>query len=75
MCCNVACAMAGTREMIEEFCKDYGVDEGEVTDDKRFTFRASSALAPRQSADDARNETYHEGLTMDSAKKILRELK
>src|ERR1700741_2442775 len=26
VCCNVACAMAGGREMVAEFCKDHGVE-------------------------------------------------
>jgi NADH-quinone oxidoreductase subunit E len=76
VCCNVACAMAGTREMIEEFCKDYGVDENEVTEDKKFTFTRVECLGACDKAPMMQvNEEYHEGLSLDSAKKILRELK
>lgn len=76
VCCNVACAMAGTRELIEEFCKDYGVDENEVTKDKKFTFTRVECLGACDKAPMMQvNEDYHEGLTVDSAKKILRELK
>ncbi len=76
VCCNVACAMAGTREMVEEFCKDYGVETGEVTSDKKFSFSRVECLGACDKAPMMQvNETYHEGLTIDSAKKILRELK
>lgn len=76
VCCNVACAMAGTRELVEEFCKDYGVDENEMTKDKKFTFSRVECLGACDKAPMMQvNETYHEGLTVDSAKKILRELK
>jgi NADH-quinone oxidoreductase subunit E len=76
VCCNVACAMAGTREMVEEFCKDYGVDENEMTKDKKFTFSRVECLGACDKAPMMQvNEDYHESLTVDSAKKILRELK
>ncbi|MCB9072111.1 MAG: NAD(P)H-dependent oxidoreductase subunit E [Bdellovibrionaceae bacterium] len=76
VCCNVACCMAGSREMIDKLCEDYGVEEGEVTSDKRFTFTRVECLGACDKAPMMQvNETYHEGLTMDSAKKILRELK
>ena len=76
VCCNVACAMAGTREMVEDFCKDYGVDENEMTKDKKFTFSRVECLGACDKAPMMQvNEDYHEGLTVDSAKKILRELK
>jgi len=76
VCCNVACAMAGTREMIEDFCKDYGVDENEMTKDKRFTFTRVECLGACDKAPMMQvNDDYYEGLTLDSAKKILREFK
>lgn len=76
VCCNVACCMAGTREMIEEFCKEYGVEENEVSKDKRFTFTRVECLGACDKAPMMQiNEDYHENLTMDSAKKILRGLK
>lgn len=75
VCCNVACAMAGTRELIEDFCKDYGVDENEMTKDKKFTFTRVECLGACDKAPMMQvNDDYHEGLTVDSAKKILREL-
>lgn len=76
VCCNVACAMAGTREMIEEFCHDYSVAENEMTKDKRFTFTRVECLGACDKAPMMQvNDKYYEGLTFDSAKKILRELK
>ena len=76
VCCNVACSMAGTREMIEEFCKEHGVHENEVTSDKRFTFTRVECLGACDKAPMMQiNEDYHESLTMDKAKQILRGLK
>jgi NADH-quinone oxidoreductase subunit E len=76
VCCNVACCMAGTRELIEEFCKEHNVAEGDVTSDKRFTFTRVECLGACDKAPMMQiNDDYYEDLTMDSAKQILRGLK
>lgn len=76
VCCNVACSMAGTREMVEDFCKEYGVEEGEVTKDKRFTFSRVECLGACDKAPMMQvNDDYHEDLTTEKAKQILRGLK
>ena len=76
VCCNVACCMAGTREIIEEFCKEHNVAEGDVTSDKRFTFTRVECLGACDKAPMMQiNDDYYEDLTMDSAKQILRGLK
>lgn len=76
VCCNVACCMAGTREMIEEFCKEYDVEEGAITKDKRFTFTRVECLGACDKAPMMQiNDDYHEDLTMQKAKQILQGLK
>lgn len=76
VCCNVACSMAGTREMIENFCEEYGVEEGEITKDKRFSFTRVECLGACDKAPMMQvNEDYHENLSLDKAKQILRGLK
>lgn len=44
VCCNVACAMSGTREMADLFLKEFDVKEGEMTEDGRFTFTRVECL-------------------------------
>lgn len=76
VCCNVACCMAGTREMLQSFLKEYKVDQGDITKDGRFTFTQVECLGACDKAPMMQiNDDYHEGLTMDSAKKILQGLK
>lgn len=75
VCCNVACCMAGTREMIEEFVKDHKVKENEVSTDGRFTFTRVECLGACDKAPMMQiNDDYYEDLTMDKAKEILRGL-
>ncbi len=76
VCCNVACAMAGTREMTKTFLDEYGVKEGEVTEDGRFTFTKVECLGACDKAPMMQiNEDYHENLTPESARQLLKELK
>ncbi|MBY0316540.1 MAG: NAD(P)H-dependent oxidoreductase subunit E [Bdellovibrionales bacterium] len=76
VCCNVACAMAGTREMMHDFLREYGVDENEMTEDGRFTFTRVECLGACDKAPMMQiNEKYHEDLTLERAKQILKGLK
>ena len=75
VCCNVACAMAGTREMTDSFLKEYNVKEGEMTKDGRFTFTRVECLGACDKVPMMQiNEDYHEDLTLESAHQLLREL-
>lgn len=76
VCCNVACAMAGTREMLQEFLHDHDVEKDEMTKDGKFTFSAVECLGACDKAPMMQvNEKYHENLTVESVKKLLKELK
>lgn len=76
VCCNVACAMSGTREMTDELLKEFQVEEGEMTDDGKFTFSRVECLGACDKAPMMQvNEDYHENLTMGSAMKLLKDLK
>lgn len=76
VCCNVACAMAGTREIADTFLDEYGVKEGEMTSDKRFTFTRVECLGACDKAPMMQiNEDYYEDLTPESARRLLKELK
>ena len=75
VCCNVACAMSGTREMTDLFLKEFDAKEGEVTADGRFTFTRVECLGSCDTAPMMQvNDDYLENLTPQSALEKLREL-
>lgn len=75
VCCNVACAMAGSREMTNMFLEEHGVHEGEMTKDGKFTFTRVECLGACDKAPMMQiNDDYHEDLTPESARKILKGL-
>ncbi len=76
VCCNISCAMAGGRELTDKLLEKYGVHEGDVSGDGRFTISrveclGSCGTAPMMQV----NDTYYENLTEDSAVKILEAMK
>lgn len=76
VCCNVACAMAGTREITATFLDEYNVKEGEMTSDGKFTFTKVECLGACDKAPMMQiNEDYYEDLTPESARKLLKDLK
>jgi NADH-quinone oxidoreductase subunit E len=76
VCCNVACAMAGTREMIEMFTEEHNVSEGDVTSDGRFTFTRVECLGACDKAPMMQiNDDYYEDLTPESARNLLKDMK
>ncbi len=76
VCCNVACAMAGTREMTDMFLDEHKVKEGEMTEDGRFTFTRVECLGACDKAPMMQiNDDYHEDLSPESARRLLEGLK
>lgn len=76
VCCNVACCMAGTREMLKEFLKEHQVRKDEMTADGRFTFSAVECLGSCGTAPMMQiNDKYYENLTPESAQALLKGLK
>ena len=76
VCCNVACCMAGTRELFEQFLKENQASEGAVSHDGKFTFSKVECLGACDKAPMMQiNDDYYENLTPESAKEILRGLK
>lgn len=76
VCCNVACAMSGTREIADSFLEQYSVKEGEMTSDGQFTFTRVECLGACDKAPMMQiNDDYHEGLTPESARQLLKDLK
>src|SRR5690606_30746427 len=73
VCTNVACCMAGTREMLAQFLKTFQVRPGEVTGDGKFKFSAVECLGSCDTAPMMQvNDKYVENLTTESAISYLK---
>jgi NADH-quinone oxidoreductase subunit E len=75
VCTNVSCMLRGSDEVMAALREELGVPEGEVTADGRcsyihFECLGSCDTAPMMMIDDG----YHENLTPETARRIVREL-
>jgi len=75
VCTNLSCLLRGATEILEAIHEELGVEEGEVTADGRcsyvhFECLGSCDTAPMMMIDDQ----YHENLTPETARKIVRGL-
>lgn len=76
VCTNLSCQLRGSDEIMETLAKELGVGEAEVTSDGRcsyihFECLGSCDTAPMMMVDD----DYHENLTPQRVRNILRGLK
>lgn len=76
VCTNLSCQLRGSGEILETIGEELGVGEGQVTSDGRcsyvqFECLGSCDTAPMIMVDD----DYHENLTPERARQIVRELK
>ena len=76
VCTNLSCQLRGSDEIMETIHKELGVDEDEVTPDGRcsyvhFECLGSCDTAPMMMVDD----DYHENLTPNRVRQILKGLK
>ena len=75
VCTNLSCSLRGGRVLLKELEEHLGVRSGETTEDQRITLGheeclGACAYAPMMRVD----ETYHEDLDLEQAKKIVDEL-
>ncbi len=75
VCTNLSCSLRGGRSLLQQLEEHLGVRPGETTPDGRITLEheeclGACAYAPMMRVD----ETYHEDLDLEQAKKILDEL-
>jgi NADH dehydrogenase (ubiquinone) flavoprotein 2 len=75
ICSTLPCALCGSR-LVEDAIKDeLGIGVGETTDDGMFTLMKVECLGSCDTAPVVQiNEDYHEGLTPDSIREIIRML-
>jgi NADH-quinone oxidoreductase subunit E len=76
VCCNISCSMNGGREMADHLCKTFGIQDGEISKDGRYTISRVECLGACDKAPMMQvNEKYFEGLNNDKAVEVLRGLK
>ena len=75
VCTNLSCSLRGGRALLRELEEHLGVHPGETTADQRITLGHEECLGACAYAPVMRvDETYHEDLDLEQAKKILDEL-
>lgn len=76
VCTNVSCMLRGSDEIMATLGDELGVSEGEVTSDGRCSFIHFECLGSCDTAPMMMiNDRYHENLTPDEARRVVRELK
>ena len=75
LCMGTVCHQKGAPEILDTICKKYEVEPGGTTSDRLFTLMGANcvgacSLAPVMIVD----ETYHDGVTPESALEILGKL-
>ena len=75
VCTNLSCSLRGARALLRELEGHLGVRSGETTADQRITLAHEECLGACAYAPVMRvDETYHEDLDLERAKKLLDEL-
>jgi len=75
VCCNVSCAMNGGRELADHLCQTFGIKDGDISQDGRYTITRVECLGACDKAPMMQvNDDYHEGLDNDKAVQILKGL-
>jgi NADH-quinone oxidoreductase subunit E len=76
VCCNISCAVNGSRELAYHIVKELKVDFDQVTTDGRYTVSKVECLGSCGTAPMMQiNDRYYENLTHESAMNIIRGLK
>jgi len=76
VCTNLPCSLRGARKLVHALEEHLGIEAGETTKDGRITLGHEECLGACAWAPMMRvGEQYHENLDVESAKRILDELK
>ena len=75
VCTNLSCQLRGSAEIMEVLAEELGVGEDEVTDDGRCSFTHFECLGSCDTAPMMMvNDTYHENLTPQKVRSLVKEL-
>jgi NADH-quinone oxidoreductase subunit E len=76
VCTNLPCSLRGARDLVHALEQHLGIEAGETTKDGRITLGHEECLGACAWAPMLRiGETYHESLDVETAKRLLDELK
>ena len=76
VCTNLPCSLRGARDLVHALEQHLGIEAGETTKDGRITLGHEECLGACAWAPMLRiGETYHENLDLETAKRLLAELK
>jgi len=76
VCVNVSCYLRGSDAVLAALESELGIKPGETTPDGLFTLTTVQCLAACGTAPALQvNDTYHEQMTPDSARNLVRKLK
>lgn len=72
VCTNLSCSLRGSRELLRQLEQHLGIEAGETTKDGRVTLGREECLGACAWAPVLRvDETYHENLDIDAAKRLV----
>lgn len=72
VCTNLSCSLRGSRELLRQLEQHLGIEAGETTKDGRVTLDREECLGACAWAPVLRvDETYHENLDIDAAKRLV----
>ena len=76
VCTNLACALAGAKDVVDAMSEELGIEPGETTDDGEITFRTVECLGGCGYATVvAVDERYRHNVTAENAAEIVKELR
>ncbi len=72
VCTTLSCMLRGSDELLQHLKSRLGIDEGQVTDDGKFSLCRVECLASCDTAPMFQlNDDYHENLTIEQVDKML----
>lgn len=75
VCSTLSCALRGSREIYEHLTRKLGIEDGQVTEDGKFSLLKVECLGSCGTAPVVQiNDDYYEGVTPESLDKILESL-
>jgi len=76
ICANVSCYLKGSDLVLKAVAQELGIKPGETTEDGLFTLSTVECLAACGTAPALQvNDTFHEEMTPDKARQLIRSLK
>lgn len=80
VCTDLPCALRGAEQFLEMLCENLGIKVGETTPDGKITIEAVMCLAgcdkaPMFQVQSGEGLTYHENQTVESAQKLIEQLR